>query len=112
MPSNRSKENQLHKLEHEFENETIEDYEVSSPKLYKVLLLNDDYSSMDFVIKVLMNIFHHSFEKATDIMLSVHERGSGLCGIYTHEIAETKVAHVRKMAKNEKFPLRAIMEEE
>ncbi|MBV5279666.1 MAG: ATP-dependent Clp protease adaptor ClpS [Campylobacteraceae bacterium] len=102
----------MNSLEHDFENETIEEVEVKSPKLYKVLLLNDDYSSMDFVIKVLMGIFHHSFEKATDIMLSVHEKGSGLCGIYDYEIAETKVAHVRKMAKNEKFPLRAIMEEE
>jgi ATP-dependent Clp protease adaptor protein ClpS len=80
--------------------------------MYKVLLLNDDYSSMEFVIKVLMQIFHHSFEKATEIMLSVHEQGKGLCGVYTYEIAETKVAHVRKMAKEEKFPLRAIMEEE
>lgn len=102
----------LHSLEHDSENQTIEEFEVKSPKLYKVLLLNDDYSSMDFVIKVLMGIFHHSFEKATDIMLRVHEKGSGLCGIYSYEIAETKVAHVRKMAKNEKFPLRAIMEEE
>jgi ATP-dependent Clp protease adaptor protein ClpS len=67
---------------------------------------------MEFVIKVLMQIFHHSFEKATEIMLSVNEQGKGLCGVYTYEIAETKVAHVRKMAKEEKFPLRAIMEEE
>ena len=80
--------------------------------MYKVLLLNDDYSSMEFVIKVLMQIFHHSFEKATEIMLSVHEQGKGLCGVYTYEIAETKVAHVRKMAKEAKFPLRAVMEEE
>ena len=59
-----------------------------------------------------MQIFHHSFEKATEIMLSVHEQGNGLCGVYTYEIAETKVAHVRKMAKEAKFPLRAVMEEE
>ena len=102
----------MHSLEHDFESETIEQNEVKEPRRYKVLLLNDDYSSMDFVIKVLMSIFHHSYEKATDIMLSVHEKGLGLCGIYTYEIAETKVSHVRKMAKNEKFPLRAIMEEE
>lgn len=99
----------MHKFEHE--SDVVEEYELQNPKLYKVLLLNDDYSSMDFVIKVLMGIFHHNFERATQIMLSVHEKGSGLCGIYTYEIAETKVAHVRKMAKNEKFPLRAIMEE-
>lgn len=102
----------MHRLEGEFQNETIDAIEINEPRMYKVLLLNDDYSSMEFVIKVLMQIFHHSFEKATEIMLSVHEQGKGLCGVYTYEIAETKVAHVRKMAKEEKFPLRAIMEEE
>ena len=100
----------MHHVERDFQNETIESVEIKEPKMYKVLLLNDDYSSMEFVIKVLMQIFHHSFEKATEIMLSVHEKGKGLCGIYTHEIAETKVAHVRKMAKEEQFPLRVIME--
>ncbi|WP_067177123.1 ATP-dependent Clp protease adapter ClpS [Sulfurospirillum sp. UCH001] len=102
----------MHRLEGDFQNETIDAIEIKEPRMYKVLLLNDDYSSMEFVIKVLMQIFHHSFEKATEIMLSVHEQGKGLCGVYTYEIAETKVAHVRKMAKEEKFPLRAIMEEE
>ena len=102
----------MHHLEGDFQNETIDTIEIKEPRMYKVLLLNDDYSSMEFVIKVLMQIFHHSFEKATEIMLSVHEQGNGLCGVYTYEIAETKVAHVRKMAKEEKFPLRAIMEEE
>ena len=101
----------MHHFEGEFQGETIEAIEIKEPRMYKVLLLNDDYSSMEFVIKVLMQIFHHSFEKATDIMLSVHEKGKGLCGVYTYEIAETKVAYVRKMAKEEKFPLRAIMEE-
>lgn len=98
--------------QNEFQNETEEIIEFREPHLYKVLLLNDDYSSMDFVIKVLMQIFHHSYEKAMDIMLKVHEQGKGLCGVYTYEVAETKVAHVRKMAKEEKFPLRAVMEEE
>ncbi|WP_041958229.1 ATP-dependent Clp protease adapter ClpS [Sulfurospirillum arsenophilum] len=102
----------MHHLEGEFQNETIDAIEIKEPRMYKVLLLNDDYSSMEFVIKVLMQIFHHSFEKANEIMLSVHEKGKGLCGVYTYEIAETKVAHVRKMAKEEQFPLRAIMEEE
>lgn len=101
----------MHHIEGEFQNETIEAVEIKEHRLYKVLLLNDDYSSMEFVIKVLMQIFHHSFEKATEIMLSVHEQGKGLCGVYTYEIAETKVAHVRKMAKEEQFPLRPIMEE-
>ena len=95
-----------------FENETIEAIKVNEPRLYKVLLLNDDYSSMDFVVSVLMQVFHHSHEKAMEIMFKVHEQGKGLCGVYVYEIAETKVAHVRKMAKEAKFPLRAIMEEE
>lgn len=98
--------------QNEFQNETEEIIEFREPHLYKVLLLNDDYSSMDFVIQVLMQIFHHSYEKAMDIMLKVHEQGKGLCGVYTYEVAETKVAHVRKMAKEAKFPLRAVMEEE
>lgn len=101
----------MHKLEHEFESDTIEQYDIKEPRLFKVLLLNDDYSSMDFVISVLMQIFHHSYEKAMDIMLSVHEKGRGLCGVYTYEIAETKVSHVRKSAKEAGFPLRAVMEE-
>ncbi len=98
--------------QHDIQGETEEIIEFREPRLYKVLLLNDDYSSMDFVIQVLMQIFHHSYEKAMDIMLKVHEQGKGLCGIYTYEVAETKVAHVRKMAKEAKFPLRAVMEEE
>ncbi len=97
---------------YEFQNEILEDVKVNEPRLYKVLLLNDDYSSMDFVIQVLMQIFHHSYEKSMDIMIKVHEQGKGLCGVYTYEVAETKVAHVRKMAKEAKFPLRAVMEEE
>ncbi len=98
--------------EHEFHHETEDIVQFREPRLYKVLLLNDDYSSMDFVIQILMQIFHHSYEKAMDIMMKVHEQGKGLCGVYTYEIAETKVAHVRKMAKEAKFPLRAVMEEE
>jgi ATP-dependent Clp protease adaptor protein ClpS len=98
--------------QHEVHHETETVIEFREPRLYKVLLLNDDYSSMDFVIKVLMQIFHHSYEKAMDIMINVHESGKGLCGVYTYEVAETKVAHVRKMAKEAKFPLRAVMEEE
>ena len=97
---------------YDFQNETLEAVRVKEPRLYKVLLLNDDYSSMDFVIQVLMQIFHHSYEKSMDIMIKVHEQGKGLCGVYAYEIAETKVSQVRKMAKEEKFPLRAIMEAE
>nr|WP_245391401.1 ATP-dependent Clp protease adaptor ClpS [Sulfurospirillum barnesii] len=102
----------MHQPMHGFENELLDEIEIKEPKRYSVFLLNDDYSSMEFVIKVLMQVFHHGLEKATEITLAVHEKGKGLCGVYTYEIAETKVATVRKMAKEERFPLRAIMESE
>lgn len=99
-------------LKNDLEHELNYDVEVQKPKMYKVLLLNDDYTSMEFVISTLMNIFRKSEEDAYEIMLRVHNQGSGLCGIYTHEIAETKVAQVLNSAKKSKFPLRAVMEEE
>ena len=99
-------------LQNDVEHELSVDVEVEKPKMYKVLLLNDDYTSMEFVVSTLMNIFHKSEDEAYTIMLSIHNQGSGLCGIYTHEIAETKVAHVLNSAKKSKFPLRAVMEEE
>ncbi len=94
------------------------DYELSEalkikyPKRYKVFILNDDYTSMDFVIDVLMTFFHKSYEEAENIMLEVHKKDKGLCGIYTKEIAETKVMQVRKKAQDNGFPLKASMEEE
>ena len=101
----------MHQSNPAFENETVELIEIKEPRLYKVLLLNDDYSSMEFVIKVLMQVFHHNEEKATEIMFNIHQQGKGLCGVYVFEIAETKVSQVRKMAQEAKFPLRAVMEE-
>lgn len=82
------------------------------PKLYKVLLLNDDYSSMEFVIDILMTIFHKSYAESEAIMIEVHKKQRGLCGVYTYEIAETKVAQVTKIAREQGFPLKAVMEEE
>ncbi len=82
------------------------------PKKYKVFLLNDDYTSMDFVIDILMSIFHKSYEDAQRIMLEVHEKEKGLCGVYSYEVAETKVMQVKRKAKDNGFPLRAMMEEE
>jgi len=96
----------------QFEHELSEDIELKKPKMYKVMLLNDDYTSMEFVVTTLMNIFHKSEEDAYAITMSIHNNGSGLCGVYTHEIAETKVAQVLNSAKKSKFPLRAVMEEE
>jgi ATP-dependent Clp protease adaptor protein ClpS len=85
---------------------------VEFPNKFKVYLLNDDYTSMDFVIEILTNIFHKSQQEAQQIMLEVHNSQKGLCGIYTHEIAQTKVAQVISKAKENGFPLKVIMEEE
>ncbi len=96
----------------EFETHLEEDIKLKRPKMYKVMLLNDDYTSMEFVVSILTTIFHKNEEEAYAIMLRIHNSGSGLCGVYTHEIAETKVAQVTNAAKKSKFPLRAVMEEE
>ncbi len=96
----------------QFEHELSEDIELKKPKMYKVMLLNDDFTSMEFVVTTLINIFHKSEEDAYAITMRIHNNGSGLCGVFTHEIAETKVAQVLNSAKKSKFPLRAVMEEE
>lgn len=80
------------------------------PEMYKVLLLNDDYSTMDFVIEVLESVFQKSPAEAYRIMLHVHTQGQGLAGVYPWEVAETKVATVTEMAKDAGFPLRATIE--
>ena len=80
--------------------------------MYKVLLHNDDYTTMEFVVDVLMKIFGKSLEKANEIMLNVHRKGRGLCGIYTREIAETKVDTVHKLAREHGYPLKSTMEKE
>ncbi len=82
------------------------------PHLYKVILLNDDYTTMDFVVHILKTVFHKPHDEAVRIMLHVHHNGSGLCGVYTKEIAETKVDQVHRLARAHEFPLRATMEEE
>ncbi len=85
--------------------------ELEEPKMYKVLLHNDDYTSMEFVIDVLMGIFHKSYEEAEQIMLQIHQKGRGICGVYTFEIAQTKVNQVKQKAKQNEFPLLATVEE-
>ena len=92
--------------------ELYNEVKLKYPKKYKVFLLNDDYTSMDFVVDILMTIFHKSYNQAENIMLEIHKKERGLCGVYTHEIAETKVMQVHKKAKDNGFPLRAVMEEE
>ncbi|MEP0316987.1 MAG: ATP-dependent Clp protease adapter ClpS [Hyphomonas sp.] len=82
------------------------------PSLYRVLLLNDDYTPMEFVVYVLEQFFNRSREQATRIMLHVHQKGVGLCGVYTYEVAETKVAQVLDLAKRHEHPLQCVMEKE
>ena len=82
------------------------------PSMYKVLLLNDDYTPMEFVIQILENFFNKNREDATRIMMHVHKKGVGLCGIYTHEVAETKVAQVMNAARLAQHPLQCTMEKE
>jgi ATP-dependent Clp protease adaptor protein ClpS len=82
------------------------------PSMYKVLLLNDDYTPMEFVVQVLESFFNKSREEATRIMLHVHRKGVGLCGVYTYEVAETKVAQVMAAAREAQHPLQCTMEKE
>lgn len=97
-------------LESKFE--LINETSIRHPKKYKVYILNDDYTSMEFVIEILMNVFHKTHQEAENVMLEVHKKDRGLCGVYIHEIAETKVMQVIKKAKENGFPLKATMEEE
>ncbi len=88
------------------------DLEVREPRKFKVLLHNDDYTTMEFVVEILRTVFRKSPEQASAIMSSVHERGLGVCGVYTEEVAETKVMQVHEKARSAGFPLRCSMEEE
>ena len=81
------------------------------PQLFHVILYNDDYTTMEFVVHVLEAVFQKGTEEAFRIMLDVHQRGRGVCGAYTYEVAETKVTTVHEMARKEGFPLRAGLEE-
>ena len=90
--------------------ETLDD--VKEPSMYRVLLHNDDYTTMEFVVEILMVVFNKSIERATEIMLNVHYKGVGMCGVYTHDVAETKVETVSRLAQENGFPLKCTMEEE
>ena len=92
--------------------EVKERQRVKRPRLYRVLLHNDDYTTMEFVVRVLMEVFHKGQDEATAIMLHVHTRGVGVCGVYAREIAESKVAAVMAMAREEEHPLLCTMEPE
>ena len=86
--------------------------ETKKPELFKVLLLNDDYTTMEFVVEILEGVFHKQPAEAYRIMMAVHTQGQGLCGVYPFEVAETKVATVVDLARGNGFPLRAAMEPE
>jgi ATP-dependent Clp protease adaptor protein ClpS len=88
----------------------IED-EVREPRMFRVLLHNDDYTTMEFVVSILVEVFRRTPDEATRIMLAVHEKGVGECGVYTAEVAETKVALVHARARREGYPLRCTLEE-
>lgn len=89
---------------------TKESTKTKEPPMFRVILLNDDYTSMEFVIAMLQNVFHKSAAEAQRIMLEVHQNGRGVAGVYTREIAETKIAIVNQLARREEFPLKCIME--
>lgn len=86
--------------------------EVRQPPLYKVFLHNDDYTTMDFVVFILEDVFHHSHEVAHTIMMQVHQRGVGVAGLYPFETAEAKIALVHSLARENEFPLMCSMEPE
>lgn len=90
----------------------LDEVETQEPNLYKVLILNDDYTPMDFVVYVLKTFFKHDDRSAEKIMLDVHKQGSGIAGIYNFEVAETKALQVNQFAKSNKYPLKSITEED
>ena len=91
---------------------TQEKPETKRPSMYKVIMLNDDYTPQEFVVWLLTSIFNKTPEEATKIMLHVHQNGVGICGIYTYEVAETKVAQVMELARRNDHPLQCTMEKE
>ena len=102
----------MSKIDRDFEGWVLTDQKqkVKEPPLYKVLLHNDDYTSMEFVVLLLEKIFNKSTPEATRIMLNVHQQGIGVAGVYSKEIAETKVAIAHGLAQKNEYPLRCSME--
>lgn len=88
-----------------------EDVRVKRPRKYQIILHNDNYSTMDFVIEVLMAVFHKPFDEANQKMIEIHKKGKSIVGVYTREIAESKIVKVEEMARQNQFPLKATMEE-
>jgi len=94
------------------ERRTKEQTRTKKPPLYKCILLNDDYTPMEFVVEILKQIFHKPHAEATRIMLHVHQNGMGVAGIYPYEIAETKVRTVEELARESQYPLKCVLEKE
>jgi ATP-dependent Clp protease adaptor protein ClpS len=91
---------------------TKDQSDLQEPPMYRVLVHNDDYTTMEFVIMVLETVFHKDTTEATRIMLDVHHNGQGVAGVYTREIGETKIAVVHQMARSHQFPLRCSLEQD
>ena len=94
------------------ERRTREKVKTRKPPLYKCILLNDDYTPMEFVVEILKSVFHRTQAEATRIMLHVHQNGMGVAGIFPYEVAETKIRTVDELAKENQFPLKCVMEKE
>ena len=95
-----------------FDGEILEKAEegLKEPNMYRILLLNDDYTTQDFVVEILVTVFHKQPVDATRIMLDVHKKGRGVVGLYPYDIAATKVKQVKEMARQREFPLKCVME--
>jgi ATP-dependent Clp protease adaptor protein ClpS len=100
-----------HKYDYEGDLQVKKDIKVKKPRMYKVILHNDHYTTMDFVVEVLVTIFHKNIMEATELMLQVHRNGFGICGVYTYDIAQTKANQVHTLARQREFPLKCTVEE-
>ncbi|MDY0094356.1 MAG: ATP-dependent Clp protease adaptor ClpS [Candidatus Vecturithrix sp.] len=102
----------MSEFDYEFDSDVVteEDIEVREPRLYHVMLYNDNYTTMEFVVYVLETIFHHTGPVAEKIMLDVHQRGKGVAGTYPRDIAETKALQTRNLAQEHHFPLKCVAE--
>jgi ATP-dependent Clp protease adaptor protein ClpS len=103
----------MSRRETEFDREVVTETKkkLKKPPLFKVLLHNDDYTTKEFVVQILQHVFHKEATEAVQIMLHVHKKGIGVAGVYTYEVAETKVALVESLAREHEFPLKCTMEE-
>ncbi|HOE20650.1 MAG TPA: ATP-dependent Clp protease adapter ClpS [Spirochaetota bacterium] len=100
-----------HRYEYNGDIQIKRDVKLAKPRMYKVILHNDHYTTMDFVVEVLVTIFHKNNMEATELMLQVHRNGFGICGVYTYDIAQTKAGQVHALARQREFPLKCTVEE-